>query len=189
MPEDGTTRICVTCRETKLITEFFRDSARPDGLRGTCKGCNRVAGATYRAKHREVLNARAMEWRAAHPEKMRAYSKANRERISHVSAQWDARNKAQAFAAYGGDTPCCACCSESTLGFLSIDHIDGGGRQHRLTPGSGAVKIYRWLKKNGYPDGYRLLCFNCNVAMGIYGRCPHEDLTAGDPFHRAAAPA
>jgi hypothetical protein len=66
----------------------------------------------------------------------------------------------------------CICCGESELKFLTIDHIDGGGNSHREKIGSN---IYRWLIKNSFPQGFRILCFNCNCAIGIYGKCPHEE--------------
>jgi hypothetical protein len=74
---------------------------------------------------------------------------------------------------YSGTPPHCQCpgCTETHLEFLSIDHINGGGRKHRLSIGGG---IYAWLRKNNYPDGFRVLCHNCNQSRGAYGYCPHE---------------
>lgn len=65
----------------------------------------------------------------------------------------------------------CACCAEETKEFLTIDHINGGGGKHRKEING---HVYRWLKKNNFPDGFRLLCYNCNCARGFYGVCPHE---------------
>lgn len=36
-------------------------------------------------------------------------------------------------------------------------------------------KFYRWIKAQGFPKHLRLLCHNCNMAYGLYGRCPHQD--------------
>lgn len=38
----------------------------------------------------------------------------------------------------------------------------------------GGERTYFWLSKNGYPPGFRVLCFNCNAAMHMFGICPHE---------------
>jgi len=77
--------------------------------------------------------------------------------------------KAEVVAAYGGY---CKCCGESAHEFLTIDHVNGGGSQHRKQVGS---QFYSWLKRQGFPkEGYRLLCMNCNFAIGKYGSCPHE---------------
>jgi hypothetical protein len=70
-----------------------------------------------------------------------------------------------------GDTPKCACCGETRLEFLALDHINGGGSRHAKEIN---FKLARWLKSQGYPDGYRVLCHNCNFALGHYGYCPHE---------------
>jgi hypothetical protein len=72
--------------------------------------------------------------------------------------------------------PSCECCGESHVEFLTIDHINGNGSKHRLKTGP---HIYRWLIKNDFPVGYRVLCFNCNCALGHAGYCPHGNITKG----------
>lgn len=85
--------------------------------------------------------------------------------------------KLEVIAEYGGK---CVCCSENQVEFLTIDHINGGGAQHRRkiskTPkGASPDTLYRWLKKNGFPkDNFQLLCFNCNCAKSSSGQCPHQ---------------
>jgi len=73
---------------------------------------------------------------------------------------------------YGGDPPQCECCDEDKLEFLTIDHIAGNGNKQRKDDPS-SIKIYSWLKRNDFPQGYRVLCMNCNFAHGRYGYCPH----------------
>jgi hypothetical protein len=73
----------------------------------------------------------------------------------------------------------CACCGESNIEFLQIDHINNDGAAHRKSLGSSRLcghKFYRWLKRNGFPTGFQVLCSNCNMAKGFYGECPHERL-------------
>ena len=75
---------------------------------------------------------------------------------------------------YGG---ICICCGETIFEFLGIDHIDGGGIEHRKAIGmSGGSNFYGWIRKNNYPDGFQVLCHNCNMAKGFYGICPHKIL-------------
>jgi len=69
---------------------------------------------------------------------------------------------------YGG---ACVCCDETRREFLAIDHVNGGGAEHRREVNG---QVYAWLEKNGYPAGFRILCHNCNMSRGIYGFCPHE---------------
>ena len=73
---------------------------------------------------------------------------------------------------YGGK---CVCCGETAVEFLSIDHINGGGKKHREELGGSANRIYVRLRQQDYPKKkYRLLCMNCNTSLGHYGYCPHE---------------
>lgn len=74
---------------------------------------------------------------------------------------------------YGGKVPRCKCCKEKIVQFLAIDHINGEGNRHRrevLRRG----EIYYWLIKNNFPKGFQILCHNCNMAKGLYGKCPHN---------------
>lgn len=75
----------------------------------------------------------------------------------------------------------CACCGIDE--FLEVDHIDGGGNKHRKSLGiSGGDQFYRFLKKNGWPAGYRSMCSNCNRAVSNHRECPHN---AHTPHMRA----
>jgi hypothetical protein len=65
----------------------------------------------------------------------------------------------EVFAAYGG--PICVGCNE-TDDILQIDHIDGNGGEHRRAIG-GPAKFYQWLRDNGFPKGFRVLCPSCNI--------------------------
>ena len=69
--------------------------------------------------------------------------------------------------AYGGNNPSCACCGIGHQEFLSIDHIHGGGAKHRKAVGN----VYEFLVKSNFPNGFRLLCHSCNMALGLYGKC------------------
>jgi len=73
----------------------------------------------------------------------------------------------------------CECCGETTLAFLTIDHINNDGKQARedFKIGGGA-KLYRWVIKHNYPSDLRALCWNCNCGRAINkGVCPHKTLT------------
>jgi hypothetical protein len=52
------------------------------------------------------------------------------------------------------------------LAVLTIDHIDDNGAEERRrlfkhNSQTGGFNFYRWLKKQGWPKGYQVLCFNC----------------------------
>ena len=117
--------------------------------------------------------------------KNRLYCEANWDKIYTKQLEWQRNNKdkvntanrkarkklrAEILEAYGS---ICSCCKESCETFLEVDHINGGGNQHRRELGGGA-KFYAWLKSNGFPKNFRLLCSNCNKAIFKLGYCPHE---------------
>ena len=68
----------------------------------------------------------------------------------------------------------CVCCGESEIRFLTIDHINGGGNKDRKSVNHGGTSFLRYLKKNNYPDGFQVLCWNCNLGRAHYGVCPHK---------------
>jgi hypothetical protein len=70
---------------------------------------------------------------------------------------------------YGGK---CVCCGETQFEFLALDHINGGGTQHKKEIGTGA--LVEWVIANDFPKDIQVLCHNCNSAKGFYGVCPHQ---------------
>lgn len=82
-----------------------------------------------------------------------------------------ARRRQAALDRYGR---ICACCGEANTVFLAVDHVNGGGNNHRRVMGiTGSASFYRWLDNNGWPDGFQTLCHNCNYAKHALGVCPH----------------
>ena len=77
---------------------------------------------------------------------------------------------------YSSPVPFCACCDEKEYQFLTIDHVDNDGAEHRKLIGlrGRGGNIYHWLKRNGFPPGFQVLCYNCNCSKGFYGECPHK---------------
>lgn len=85
-----------------------------------------------------------------------------------------AQLKIECFNHYGGK---CSCCGETLIQFLTIEHENREGNKHRKSLfkyNVGGVHMYRWLRKNNYPDGYTILCMNCNWAQRYGAECPHK---------------
>lgn len=123
------------------------------------------AGTAYRKRQAEY----AREWRKKNRERFktnqkRAYDKMRLECLQH----------------YSKEVPECACCKENEILFLHIDHIDGNGADHRRTLRAelgyypGGNNLPYWLKKNGYPAGFQVLCANCNLGKRTNLECPHQ---------------
>jgi len=76
---------------------------------------------------------------------------------------------------YSKGVPQCNCCGELIMEFLTIDHILGR-KNFNHDSKVGGTALYRWLIKNNFPDGFQVLCFNCNITKYQYGICPHQKL-------------
>lgn len=123
----------------------------------------------FNARQREKYALEDEAKRERRREAARAHRAANRARANERARDERARLRREAFDHYGW---ACACCGEDGPEFLTIDHINNDGANHRAAIGNASIP--RWLKKNGFPEGFQTLCFNCNCAKGIHGVCPHE---------------
>lgn len=152
-------RTCPTCSLTLDESDFYIERIRKtDGLpcyRRECKLCSRKRIKSHRDKD---------------PERRKGWARA-----------WHHRLRLQCLLHYSRGTLKCACCGEGMVDFLTIDHVNNDGCKHRKTIG-GASNICAWLKRNGFPNGFQVLCFNCNSAKGAYGVCPHQRPPEGNRF-------
>lgn len=74
------------------------------------------------------------------------------------------------------DVPCCACCMYDDIRALAIDHIIPLSKlsaSEKLLP-RGGNGLWEYLKKNNYPKGFQILCFNCNGMKKAKKECPHQ---------------
>lgn len=159
---DQRSKRCTKCGVLKPIELFGRDRREPDGRSLRCRECWRACerARLQDPEARARKRAYARYWRAREKTRDAARRKAARELL-----------RTEVLLAYGHR---CACCAEAVREFLCVDHIRGGGCQHRKSLGAGG-RFYNWLKRQGFPrDEFRLLCHNCNLARGFYGYCPHE---------------
>jgi len=110
-------------------------------------------------------------------EYMNKYYHANkdyREKCSKQSEEARIKLRQEILLHYSkGDIPQCECCGCAINRFLTIDHKNGGGSKQRKTGVTGS-SFCKWIKKNNFPDEFRILCMNCNFAIGIHEECPHK---------------
>ena len=85
-----------------------------------------------------------------------------------LSRQKKCRNedKLKVLVHYGGNPPKCACCGENHIEFLTIDHIECEGTKHLASINRAGSSFYRWLIGHDFPEGFQVLCANCNQAKG-----------------------
>jgi hypothetical protein len=158
-------------------------------LTTACAGCgiDFIPTRPWQKYHSILCRDRAAKWRKRRdPDRVvltriskQRYYISNREQKLAQQKRNNRNIRAIVIKEYGGR---CACCGEGNEKFLSIDHINNDGAEHKKKlfgssrHGSSAA-LYRWLIKNGFPrDNFRLLCYNCNCGrQHNNGICPHEE--------------
>jgi hypothetical protein len=162
------TRVCRLCHKRKRLSDKFF-SRHYGKFRTACKVCSNEARREWRSVGNNAAKCvtATREWIKANPDKARAND-----------IRYAIKLKSEVMSKYSNGLPKCACCGESNLSFLTIDHINNSGGRHReLNPKikGGSIKMYQWLRNMGYPKGYSVLCFNCNCGRALNkGVCPHE---------------
>jgi hypothetical protein len=75
----------------------------------------------------------------------------------------------------------CKCCQDADINHLCIDHIHGGGNKlrkqekHKEPTGKELLKKFEYMDwPENLKETYRLLCFNCNLSLGLRKYCPHQ---------------
>jgi hypothetical protein len=58
-------------------------------------------------------------------------------------------------------------CGYSNIDALTLDHIANTGASERKLKHITGTWLYRRLRRFGYPDGYQVLCANCNLIKEI----------------------
>ena len=107
----------------------------PPEFRVLCKNCNWKEGLSTRFPHRIY----------------------EEDKYGNIDSNF--KRKVIALQIYSNGTMKCALCGCDDIDILCIDHINGGGYAHKKKYNS---PIVRWLRKNKYPNGFRVLCLNCN---------------------------
>lgn len=132
---------CSVCHELKPTTEYYAQAKAPDGLNYWCKSCGAKYRKEYADKNRKTIN-----------EKKRVYAN-----------KW----KTEAMTVLGN---ACCVCGIDDLRVLEIDHIDGGGNQHRKR--RSRESIWREIAIGETTSKFQLLCANCHRIKTFYPEPP-----------------
>lgn len=142
--------------------------AEPIPGKTVCQKCSKRLTETSKVR-REDFKKRGLCWQCgAQPRPGRTLCQKCRDRVN----AYHERLRLVALVAYSGSPPKCACCGNDDLRVLDIDHVRGDGAVHRRSMNvskatgkpyrSGGYTIHLWLKNNGYPSGFQVLCSNCH---------------------------
>jgi hypothetical protein len=136
------------------------------------------ADKKYRETHREQRALQNKEWASNNKDKTRIYGLNWYYRnLDSIKLQRKERLKQMKLIVVKHYNPLmkCVCCGEDKIEFLTLDHIEGGGNKLKAKLKTFGSDYYRWLINNNFPHKLRVLCMNCNWAIGKYGYCPHNN--------------
>lgn len=155
---------CRACREyMRYFKRVYRDVEKPAGV-CSIADCSREARPGLKlCNHCAGLHAK----------------KAKTAEYKEYRKTWRDEVREEVIKAYGA---VCKCCGEAKPRLLTIDHIDG----YEDGPRS-SFALYCWLKRNNFPEGFRVLCMKCNFTLGHHGYCPHSDLKQRNRTGRVAS--
>lgn len=169
---------CWGCQRHKEPSHFYKNVTSSTGHEQLCRIC-KSAHAKNRREQRKanglchcgrVLNDARYVTCSTCRSRINRWSANNQDTKIASRRAWSKSVREKVFDYYGWS---CACCGETVSGFLTMDHMRGGGNKHRKITGSGA-RFYAWLVREGFPYGYQTLCYNCNCGKAHNGDvCPH----------------
>lgn len=149
------TKRCRKCEVEKPRTDFGEDRRVRDGLQARCRACIANAARDSYVKNRDKILARQAKVYSTEKDKLNSrYRKAKLEAMRH----------------YCNGEPHCVGCGNSTIEVLTIDHIEEDGAEHRKHVRTN--RLGEWLKRAGYPEGFQVLCWNCNNAKHRASKIP-----------------
>lgn len=134
------TKKCPKCQEIKTADSFWLNAQASDGLASYCKLC---FNAIRRDKRRRKVGQFAEGGKEDQRRKERDKSRCQ-------------KRKEKVLDYYGRS---CQHCGNTDVRVLTMDHINSDGAEHRKTVPGG--RLYKWLLKNGCPEGFQTLCMNC----------------------------
>lgn len=132
--------------------------------------------AKYRASPKGKAARDAYQKRYRTGESHGRYLAKNKERLSAYLKAYHRKYKFAAMSGYSEDgVPRCNCCGVEPIEFLTIDHVnnDGNVKRRELGGKEHGVLLHKRIVDSGWPAEYQVLCFNCNLAKGFFGACPH----------------
>ena len=171
MDQPTETRRCKTCRQVKPLDQFYFTGKGRLYRHWTCAECLKAQARTDGERSKRLIRAYSRAPKR-HPIDLSRPVKGPTGRrghpLSHHFRLWH-----DAILHYGGYK--CACCGITEPAFLTLDHINNGGTRHRRELKRTGRSFFAWLRDNGYPPGFQVLCINCNQGRHRNGGiCPHK---------------
>lgn len=166
-------RKCRKCGQDKPEEAFECISPKHGWRRRECKVCTKERVRGYADESKRRIREYRRDWHVRNRDKVISrvndWVKANPDKRRKNALAYYYRLQFAAIEAYGGYR--CEWCGIDEPLVLTLDHVENDGADHRRSITGSATKgtghrLYKWLRENGYPPGFQVLCYNCN--MGKY---------------------
>jgi hypothetical protein len=129
----------------------------------------------YYQEHKGQFREYHQEHKEERRESCRRYYQKHKEKRLVYNRDWWKKIRNKVLSYYSPGELRCACCGEKNFGFLTLDHVNQDGAEHRRLVGR-SNGVYLWIIKKGFPPGFQVLCYNCNLGRARNGGvCPHEE--------------
>lgn len=131
----------------------------------TNKGDVAAQRKRYKLRYPEKVKAEKARYRKAHPEKIkeekRQYALLHPDRIQKYTKQYNTKLRSEIIEYYSNGFFRCAICEDNHIEFLEI--VKTGPSDNYDCSNFSQFNKMQWLKNNNFPDGYIILCSNCNT--------------------------
>ena len=193
---------CNKCKQMKLLSEFGNNTKYFDGKNyGKCYMCKKCRSIETKNIYAKKIGKSRDQIEKVHKDRIVNNTIINGKRLCSYCKQlksvncfiknkvytcglgsvcqscqkWYARIKSRILKmefiiAYGGY---CQCCGEDKIELLTVEHIRNNG--HNLIYDSNIIQLILILKVKGWPEGYTVLCYNCNLSSKGDRPCCHTE--------------
>lgn len=147
---------CCHCRHVKPITLFSKNQTRPDGLKPTCKECDKAHRLGNLTKYQEQSRAYYLQNR----ERILQYNRDNLERFRKRRTEYKKRirieHKQILVKEHGGK---CVVCKDKDLWTLDFHHKDPSTKEFNIGQNIGLISLKRLRAE---ASKCVLLCCSCH---------------------------
>lgn len=165
---------CGTCHEIKSLDCFTVHASKFTGYMLISSECKPCMAANSKRRHQSLRDlglcaacgARKAQAGRAH------CNQCNKTRLAYSKAS-KAKLKFEVLSHYSPGVLRCACCGETSLSLMTLDHVIPLGCRNGKKRRAGN-NSYRTIRRQGFPDGYQVLCGGCNLAKSDGAECPHQ---------------
>lgn len=165
----GLSKACRSCGAVKPLSDYYQDRRAKDGKESSCKECQQVQQAQRRRGQREVLAARAREYRRRQRERIAAGEIPEPERKSKPLTPAQRKRRAERVARYQAAHP------EKREAHIAVMHEIRMGRLQRADAcdgcGQSVAELRAGDRLEAHHDDYnkplevRWLCRRCHAAV------------------------